>query len=126
LSEKNIVMMGQGMLVGKPVTAMLKFINLSPFIITSETLNKNDIIKKADIIISAIGKGKYLTGDMIKKGAIVIDAGTSEYEGGIVGDVDLESVKNVASYVSPVPGGVGPVTVAMLLNNVLKVAKNII
>jgi len=126
LSEKNIVMMGQGMLVGKPVTAILKFINLSPFIITSETLNKNDIIKKADIIISAIGKGKYLTGDMIKKGAIVIDAGTSEYEGGIVGDVDLESVKNVASYVSPVPGGVGPVTVAMLLNNVLKVAKNII
>jgi methylenetetrahydrofolate dehydrogenase (NADP+) / methenyltetrahydrofolate cyclohydrolase len=123
LSEKNIVMMGQGMLVGKPVTAMLKFRNLSPFIISSETMNKNDIIKKADIIISAIGKGKYLTGDMIKKGAIIIDAGTSEYEGGIVGDVDLESVKDVASYVSPVPGGVGPVTVAMLLNNVLKVAK---
>jgi methylenetetrahydrofolate dehydrogenase (NADP+)/methenyltetrahydrofolate cyclohydrolase len=124
LSEKNIVMMGQGMLVGKPVTAMLKFRNLSPNMVTSETLNKEDIIKKADIIISAIGKGKYLTGDMIKKGAIIIDAGTSEYEGGIVGDVDLESVKDVASYISPVPGGVGPVTVAMLLNNVLTVAKS--
>jgi methylenetetrahydrofolate dehydrogenase (NADP+)/methenyltetrahydrofolate cyclohydrolase len=125
LSEKNIVMMGQGMLVGKPVAALLKFRNLPSFIITSGTLDKKDIIKKADIIISAIGKGKYLTGDMIKKGAIIIDAGTSEYEGGIVGDVDLESVKDVASYVSPVPGGVGPVTVAMLLNNVLTVAKNL-
>ena len=125
LSEKNIVMMGQGMLVGKPVTAMLKFRNLSPFVITSGTLNKEDIIKKADIIISAIGKGKYLTGNMIKKGVVIIDAGTSEYEGGIVGDVDLESVREVAGYVSPVPGGVGPVTVAMLLNNVLTVAKNL-
>ena len=124
LSEKNIVIIGQGMLVGKPVTAMLKFRNLFPNTITSETANKEDILKKADIIISAIGKGKYLTGGMIKKDAIIIDAGTSEYEGGIVGDVDLESVKDVASFVSPVPGGVGPVTVAMLLNNVLKVAKN--
>ncbi len=72
-----------------------------------------------------MGKGKYITGSMIKKGAVLIDAGTSESNGGIVGDVDLESVKDVAGYVSPVPGGVGPVTVAMLLNNVLKVAKKI-
>ena len=91
----------------------------------SKTENKEEIIKQADIIISGMGKGKFITGDMIKSGAVLIDAGTSESEGGIVGDIDLESVKDIAGYVSPVPGGVGPVTVAMLLNNVLKVAKNI-
>ncbi len=125
LKEKNIVVLGQGMLVGKPVTALLKFRNLSPIIVTNETPNKKEIIKNADIIISGMGNGKYITGDMIKEGAVLIDAGTSEINGGIVGDVDLESVKDVAGFVSPVPGGVGPVTVAMLLQNVLKVAKNI-
>ncbi len=124
LRTRNIVVLGQGMLVGKPVTSLLKFRGLNPTIITSQTENKEKIIKQADIIISGTGKGKYITGDMIKIGAVVIDAGTSESEGSIVGDVDLDSVKNIASYVSPVPGGVGPVTVAMLLNNVLKVAKS--
>lgn len=122
LSHKNIVVLGQGDLVGKPTTALLRFRGLSPIVITKNTENKETLIKDADIIISGIGKGKYITGDMIKKGAVLIDAGTSESNGGIVGDVDLESVKDVAGYVSPVPGGVGPVTVAMLLNNVLKVA----
>ncbi|MFA6301356.1 MAG: bifunctional 5,10-methylenetetrahydrofolate dehydrogenase/5,10-methenyltetrahydrofolate cyclohydrolase [Candidatus Paceibacterota bacterium] len=124
LKEKNIVILGQGMLVGRPVAALLRARNLSPEIITNETLNKEEIIKQADVVISGMGKGKYLTGDMIKKGAILIDAGTSESEGGIIGDVDSESVKEVAGYLSPVPGGVGPVTVAMLLNNVLTVAKS--
>ena len=125
LENKNIIVLGQGMLVGKPVTALLKFRNLSPTIITSKTENKEKLIKKADIIISGMGKGKYITGGMIKQGAVLIDAGTSESNGAIVGDVDLESVKDVADYVSPVPGGVGPVTVAMLLNNVLTVAKTL-
>ena len=124
LKGKNIVVLGWGMLVGKPVVALLKFRGLNPTVIRSKTENKEELIKQADIIISGMGKGKYITGDMIKKGAILIDAGTSESGGGIIGDVDLESVKDVASYVSPVPGGVGPVTVAMLLNNVLKVAQN--
>lgn len=137
LTSKNIVVLGRGMLVGRPVTALLQFRGLNPTIITSSTParnaygeavaggeNKEELIKKADIIISGIGKGKYLTGQMIKEGAVLIDAGTSESDGGIVGDVDLESVKDVAGYVSPVPGGVGPVTVAMLLKNVLTVAKN--
>ncbi len=66
--------------------------------------NKEKLLKEADVIISGIGKGKYIRGDMIKEGAVLVDAGTSESEGGIVGDVDLESVKDVASYVSPVPG----------------------
>ena len=125
LGDKRIVVLGQGMLVGKPVTALLRVRDLLPEIITNETPNKEEIIKRADVVISGMGKGKYLTGEMIKKGVILIDAGTSESEGGIIGDVDSESVKDVAGYLSPVPGGVGPVTVAMLLSNVLQVAKNI-
>jgi len=125
LENKNIVVLGQGMLVGKPVAALLEGRGLSPIVVRSKTPNKEKILKEADVIISGIGKGKYLTGEMIKKGAVVIDAGTSESSGGVVGDVDLESMKDVAGYVSPVPGGVGPVTVAILLNNVLTVAKSL-
>jgi len=121
---RKVAVLGYGNLVGKPVEALLKFRGISPEVIRSKTENKEELIKEADIIISGMGKGKYITGDMIKEGAVVVDAGTSEDGGAIVGDVDLESVKNVASYVSPVPGGVGPVTVAMLLKNVLIVAKN--
>lgn len=123
LTDKNIVVLGQGDLVGKPVTALLQFRGLKPIPIRRQTENKEALIKEADIIISGIGQGNHIKGDMIKKGVVLIDAGTSESNGGIVGDVDLESVKDVASFVSPVPGGVGPMTVATLLNNVLKVAK---
>jgi methylenetetrahydrofolate dehydrogenase (NADP+)/methenyltetrahydrofolate cyclohydrolase len=125
LSQRHIVVLGQGNLVGKPVTALLKFKNLSPLSISSETQNSLELIKEADVIISGIGKGKYITGEMIKQDVALIDAGTSEENGAIVGDVDLESVKDIAGFISPVPGGVGPVTVAMLLSNVLAVAKNI-
>jgi len=134
LRTRNIVILGQGDLVGKPVTALLQFRGLNPITIRSKTENKEELLKQADVIISGIGKGKYITGEMIKKRTVLIDAGTSESNGGppsgqgrasIVGDVDLESVKDIAGYVSPVPGGVGPVTVAMLLNNVLTVAKNL-
>ena len=124
LKDKKIVVMGQGKLVGKPVTALLNFRNLNVEVLRSKTENKEEILKQADIIISGMGNGKYVKGDMIKEGAILIDAGSSESNSGIVGDVDLESVENVASFVSPVPGGVGPMTVAMLFRNVLKVAKN--
>lgn len=124
LEDKEILVLGQGNLVGKPVSYLLNSRGLSHNIITNQSENKKELIKKADIIISGIGKGKYITGDMIKKGVILIDAGTSESEGSVVGDVDFESVKNVAGFLSPVPGGVGPVTVAMLFKNVLKVAKN--
>ena len=137
-ASKKIVVLGQGKLVGKPVAALLKFRGLDHIIITSKTParnaygiaiaggeNKEKMLKEADIIISGMGKGQYIKGDMIKNGAVIIDAGTSELNSGIVGDVDLESVKGVASFVSPVPGGVGPMTIAMLFRNVLKVAKNI-
>jgi methylenetetrahydrofolate dehydrogenase (NADP+)/methenyltetrahydrofolate cyclohydrolase len=125
LKDKKIVVLGQGDLVGKPVAALLRFRGLHPDIVTRKVENKEQLLKEADVIISGIGKGKYLTGDMVKQGVVLIDAGTSESNGGIVGDIDLESVKDVASHVSPVPGGVGPVTVAMLLSNVLKEAQKI-
>ena len=126
MNDKRIVIIGQGILVGKPVTHILENRGLKVDIITRSTEEeaKNIFIKNADIIISATGSGKIIKGDMLKEGVIVVDAGTSESGGGIVGDVDLDGVQGVASFVSPVPGGVGPVTVAMLLNNVLQVAKN--
>ncbi len=143
LKGKVIVVMGQGELVGKPVAALLRYRGLTYLTITSKTENKEYLLRQADVVISGMGKGKYITGNMIKYGAVLIDAGTSEsfesssfgsnpagnvtgkLNGEIVGDVDFESVKNVVGYVSPVPGGVGPVTVAMLLSNVLKVAKHL-
>lgn len=123
LEDKKIAVIGQGQLVGRPVAHLLKIRNLEVSIVTRETDNKDEIIKNADVIISGTGAGKLLTGEKIKDGAILIDAGTSESNGSIVGDVDLESVQGIASFVSPVPGGVGPVTVGILLQNVLKVAQ---
>ena len=104
--NKKIVVIGQGMLVGKPVAHILKERGLKVDIITRKTEEeiKKTLIQNADIIISATGQGKLITGDMIKKGVIIIDAGTSESGGGIVGDVDLSSVEGIASFVSPVPG----------------------
>ncbi len=125
LKNKKIVVVGQGKLVGKPVAALLNFRKLNVEIIRSKTERKEEILKEADVVISGMGQGKYIKGDMIKNGAVIIDAGTSELNSGIVGDVDFESVNDVAGFISPVPGGVGPVTVAMLFLNVLKVAKNL-
>jgi methylenetetrahydrofolate dehydrogenase (NADP+)/methenyltetrahydrofolate cyclohydrolase len=124
LKTMKILILGQGRLVGLPVTHLLKKRGLEVNIVNTKTENRDELIKNADVIISAIGKAKYIKGDMIKEGAVVIDAGTSEDNGVVSGDVDLESLISVASFVSPTPGGVGPVTVAMLLKNVLQVAKN--
>lgn len=123
LRNKKIVILGQGELVGRPVQALLSFRGLEVIGINRETLDKEKIIQEADIIISGMGNGKYLTGEMVKNGVIIIDAGTSESGSGVVGDVDLDSVQEKVSFISPVPGGVGPVTVAMLLQNILKVAQ---
>jgi len=123
LSDKKIVVLGQGKLVGRPVTQMLRLRGLKPETVDSSTSNQEAILQNANIIISAIGKGAHIKGSMIKTGVVIIDAGTSESGAGLAGDVDLESVKDVAGYVSPVPGGVGPVTIAMLFSNVLEVAK---
>ncbi|MEI7709462.1 MAG: bifunctional 5,10-methylenetetrahydrofolate dehydrogenase/5,10-methenyltetrahydrofolate cyclohydrolase [bacterium] len=130
-THKVVVVLGQGDLVGKPVSTLLHGRNIMYIPVNSKTENKEYLLQTADVVISGIGKAKFITGNKIKLGAVLIDAGTSEDAGSplgdkknIVGDVDLESVRNIASYVSPVPGGVGPVTVAMLLNNVLKVAQS--
>lgn len=124
LNNKNIVVIGQGRLVGRPVAHILKNRGLNVSCINSKTENADQLIKDADVIISAIGKAKFIKGDMVKEGVVIIDAGTSEEYGSIVGDVDHESMEGVASYMTSTPGGVGPVTIAMLLSNVLKVAKN--
>jgi len=123
LSAKIFLVMGQGELVGKPVAFLLKRKGFDVNIADINTKNTDELLKSSDVVISATGKAGLITGGKIKPGAIVIDAGTSESNGGIVGDADFISVLSVASYLSPVPGGVGPVTVAMLLGNVVKAAK---
>lgn len=123
LSKKNILVLGQGELVGRPVAFLLKQRGLDVTIADKFTPNIPELLNNADVVISAVGKGKLITGNKIKPGSIVIDAGTSESNGGIVGDADFETVAQRAAFLSPVPGGVGPVTVAMLLSNVVKVAK---
>jgi len=112
LKGKNIVLVGKGRLVGRPLTAWLKKQKLA--------VSNIDKIKKADIIISGVGKPNLVTGDMVKKGVVVIDAGTSFRHGKLLGDVDFKDVSKKASYITPVPGGVGPMTVACLLKNLVK------
>lgn len=124
LRDMKILILGQGSLVGLPVTHLLRAKGLSVTTVNTKTENTESLIKNADVIISAMGKAKYIKGNMVKNGVIIIDAGTSEDNGSIVGDVDLDSVTGVASFVSPTPGGVGPVTVAILLKNVLQVAQS--
>ena len=125
LCGKNVVILGRSNIVGKPLTQCCLNKNATITVCHSKTQNTKKLTKEADIVISAIGKAKFITEDMIKEGAIVIDVGINRDENGkIVGDVDFENVKQKASYITPVPGGVGPMTVAMLINNVIKAAKN--
>lgn len=124
LKDKQILVIGQGELVGLPITYLLKQKGFAVSVADRATQNLNELTKNADVIISGTGQGGLLTGDMIKPGSVVIDAGTSESGAGIVGDVDFATVNPVAAYVSPVPGGVGPVTVAKLLENVIIGAEN--
>jgi methylenetetrahydrofolate dehydrogenase (NADP+)/methenyltetrahydrofolate cyclohydrolase len=125
LSTKKILMIGQGELVGKPVTAILRSKGLDVVTADESTANLKELTLTADVIISATGHAKLITGDMIKTDSVLIDCGTSESAGSIVGDVDMDSVLSKAKFISPVPGGVGPVTVAKLLQNVVNVAKDL-
>ena len=120
LQTKKILILGQGPLVGKPVAHLLKKQSLLFDIVTRQTPveEKLQLLAGADVIISAMGVPNDIAGDMIKEGVIIIDAGTSEMEGSIVGDVHFESVAPKASFITPTPGGVGPVTVACLFENV--------
>lgn len=124
ISGKECVILGRSNIVGKP-TAMLMLQNDATVTIChSKTVGIESIIKKADIVIIAIGKPNFLKGYMLKQGAMVIDVGINRLEDGrIVGDADVESVSRVAGFLTPVPGGVGPMTVAMLMKNTVKAAK---
>ncbi len=123
VKNKNITVLGQGELVGRPTTALLLEKGYTVITLNRDTSNKEEILKNSDVIISGIGEEGYLTRALVKEGVIIIDAGTSESGGTLVGDADYVSLLGLDGYISPVPGGVGPVTVAMLLTNVLKVAK---
>lgn len=118
LVGKNVLVIGRSNIVGKPVGTMLLNENATVTLAHSKTRDLKNIAKQADIIISATGCPKLIKADMVKKGAVVIDVGISrQLNGKLIGDVDFEKVKNVASYITPVPGGVGPMTIACLMEN---------
>lgn len=120
LMGKHICIVGRGDLIGKPLAAMLMNYPVTITVCGRSTKNLSDILKQADVIVTGVGKGNLITEDMVNDGSIVIDAGVSfDDHGKMVGDVDFESVKNKASLITPVPGGVGPITVAKLLENVV-------
>lgn len=124
ISGKKAVVMGRSNIVGKPMSMLLLHENATVEITHSKTKNLSDITKEADILVAAIGKAKFVTADMVKDGAVVIDVGMDRDENGkLCGDVDFESVKDKCSYITPVPGGVGPMTIAMLMKNTLTAAK---
>ncbi len=124
LTGKDVVIIGRSNIVGKPLAQCCLSKNATVTICHSKTKNLKEHTKRADILIVAMGKPKFVTKDMVKEGAVVIDVGTNQTEEGkLVGDVDFENVEKIASYITPVPGGVGPMTIAMLMNNVIKATK---
>lgn len=123
LKGTNVVILGRSNIVGKPLAQCLLNKDATVTICHSKTKNIEEITKNADILISAIGQPKFVKANMVKEGAVVIDVGINRLETGLVGDVDFEEVEKKASYITPVPGGVGPMTIAMLLHNVVIGAK---
>ena len=124
LTGKHAVVLGRSNTVGKPMAMLLLNANCTVTVCHSKTKNMSEITKQADILVVAIGKPKFVTADMVKDGAIVIDVGINRVDGKLCGDVDFESVAPKTSFVSPVPGGVGPMTISMLLFNTLMSAKS--
>ena len=126
----NAVVIGRSNIVGKPMANLLLNASATVTVTHSKTKNLKEICKNADLIVAAIGKPFFLKADMVKDGAVVVDVGINRLDDGrLVGDVDLEEVAPKCSYITPVPGGVGPMTIAMLLNNTIlaaqaKIAKN--
>lgn len=123
LKGANVVILGRSNIVGKPLAQCLLNKDATVTICHSKTKNIEEITRQADILISAIGSPKFVKANMVKEGAVVIDVGINRLETGIVGDVDFEEVEKKASYITPVPGGVGPMTIAMLLHNVVIATK---
>lgn len=124
VTGKKAVVMGRSNIVGKPMAMLLLHENATVEITHSRTQNLADITSEADILVAAIGKAKFVKADMVKEGAVVIDVGMDRDENGkLCGDVDFDDVKDKCSYITPVPGGVGPMTIAMLMRNTLTAAK---
>jgi methylenetetrahydrofolate dehydrogenase (NADP+)/methenyltetrahydrofolate cyclohydrolase len=119
IAGKNAVVVGRSSLVGKPAALLLLQKNATVTIAHSKTANLREVTRRADILVVAVGKPRFITADMVKKDAVVVDVGINKVEGKIVGDVDFAGVKEVASYITPVPKGVGPMTIASLLENIL-------
>ncbi len=120
ISGKNAVVVGRSNIVGKPIASLLLAHDATVTVCHSRTIDLASYTRNADILVAAVGKAKLITKDMVKRGAVVIDVGMNRDEDGkLCGDVAFDEVKNVAGYITPVPGGVGPMTIAMLLNNVV-------
>ena len=125
LTGKNVTIIGRSNIVGKPLIQCCLNKNATVTVCHSKTKDLKYHTQNADIVIAAIGKANFVSADMIKQDAVVIDVGINRGEDGkLTGDVDFENVKNKASYITPVPGGVGPMTIAMLMNNVIKACSN--
>lgn len=125
LTGKVACVIGRSNIVGKPMINLLLNANATVIATHSKTKNLNMMTKQADIVVAAIGKPKFVKSDMIKDGAVIIDVGINRLsDGSLVGDVDFENVKDKCSFITPVPGGVGPMTIAMLLSNTIKSAQN--
>lgn len=122
---KNVVIVGRSKLVGKPLISLFLNNDATVTVCHSKTNNLKEFTKNADILVVAVGKKHLITEDMVKKDSVVIDVGINRIDGKLYGDVDYENVKNKVSLITPVPGGVGPMTVAMLLCNVNTVYKNL-
>ena len=124
VTGKKAVVIGRSNIVGKPMAMLLLHENATVEITHSKTVDLKEVTKSADILVAAIGKPKFVTADMVKDGAVVIDVGMNRDENGkLCGDVDFESVKDKCSFITPVPGGVGPMTISMLMQNTLTAAK---
>jgi len=123
LSGKEAVVVGRSNIVGKPMAVLLLQENCTVTVCHSRTADLAAHTRRADVLVAAVGKAKFITADMVKPGAIVIDVGINRVDGKVVGDVDFENVKEVASWITPVPGGVGRMTITMLLQNTLEAAE---
>lgn len=123
LTGKNAIVIGRSMLVGKPIALLLLQRNTTVTIAHSKTKNLKELCLKSDIIVAAVGSPKMITADMVKEGAVIIDVGINRIQDTIVGDVDFYNVSKLASRITPVPGGVGPMTIASLLQNVVECYK---
>lgn len=123
LNGKNAIVIGRSVLVGKPIALLMLQANATVTVAHSKTKNLVDICKSKDVIVSAVGKPKFVTGEMVKEGAVVIDVGINRVHGTLVGDVDYYEVSEKAARLTPVPGGVGPMTIACLMENILECYK---